>query len=183
MSTLDNSFNDSFSLIDITASPSKPKDSRPGMRSSLYCSMRSLFKYDQDAAHELVNDERVGRGLEPFVRSEDLDDLAYFHVQGMGSYGRVFHSVKTVEELKSKLSSKKYAGENVKRGYDITDMHNHTMGIDDASKANILSKKFTEMGVAYAIDEQGRIYVCQLFRKRRIRSITPEAVVVTPPCA
>jgi hypothetical protein len=95
----------------------------------------------------------------------------------------VFHSVQSLVELKYKLSSYKYVGENVKRGLDIEDMHSNTMGDGcDWSRTNILSKKFTEMGCAVAKDEEGKIYLCQLFRKGRRRS-PREASSLTPASA
>jgi uncharacterized protein YkwD len=117
-------------------------------------------------AHELVQQERVARRLKPFKRSHELDSLAFLHVRDMGDSEKVFHSVQSLDELKDKLSSDKYVGENVKRGLDIKDMHLNTMGAEyDWPRANILSKKFTEMGCAVAKDAEGKIYVCHLFRK------------------
>jgi uncharacterized protein YkwD len=137
---------------------------------------------DQDLTHELVNKERVALGLKPFARSQELDSIAYVHVREMAGDEGVFHSVQTLQELKLRLSSKKHVGENVKRGPSIQVMHSDTMADEGChSRLNILSTKFTEMGVATARDDYGKIYSCQVFRKRRVEKKTPSVAIYPSP--
>jgi uncharacterized protein YkwD len=134
---------------------------------------------DQDLAHELVNQERLDRGLKPLARSPKLDSLALLHARNMGAEGGVFHSVENLSDLRSALSSRD-CGENVKRGPSVRKIHINTINSEDCpSRANMLSTTFTEMGCATAKDKEGHIYLVQLFRKGKRSSSRRDLVTST----
>lgn len=118
--------------------------------------------------HALVNAERKAHNLPPLQRSRFLDSLASLHATVMAKECRAMHSVDSIVELQCNLHSKQVA-ENVDCGDYIRQMHSNTMESDastNLSKENILSPIFTEMGSAVARGTDGKIYLCQLFRKR-----------------
>lgn len=114
--------------------------------------------------HILVNRERALNGLPQLRRCRLLDDLARFHALDMAEGSKLFHSVDGLDELKKKLGSATYAGENVQRGKSIRWMHSAMMASGKKSRDNILSKKYTEFGMGTAKGEDGKLYMTQLFR-------------------
>jgi uncharacterized protein YkwD len=114
----------------------------------------------------LINQERKRRRLYPLERSPQLDYIAAEHCRDMAQLGSVFHSVNTVIDLQTKLSSSK-VGENIQRGDSMYQMHCMTMSNSKCTnRSNILSNQFTEFGSSIYIGEKdGKIYCCQLFRR------------------
>jgi hypothetical protein len=115
--------------------------------------------------HMLVNRERIVRDLPVLKRSIFLDDLARLHARNMADAQIVRHSVDSTEALQSILKSE-MVGEDVKRGISTREMHRRTMDapLSNPSRRNNLSKHFTEIGVGTAKGEDGKLYLCQLFR-------------------
>ena len=112
-----------------------------------------------------TNLERRRYGRIPFQFSSTLQKLAQKQATAMAQMERVFHSVLTVEELKLNLSSNTVA-ENVQRGDDIASMHEETMASTETiNRSNVLSPCFNEFGSGCTIGQDGKVYVCQLFRK------------------
>lgn len=75
----------------------------------------------------------------------------------------VYHSVRSIEELRAKLS-KIHVAENVQSGDSITQMHQHVMKDQKVSFQNIMGN-FEEFGMATAKGTDGKLYLCQLFRR------------------
>jgi uncharacterized protein YkwD len=113
--------------------------------------------------HVLVNRERARRQLPPYRRSRDLDELARRHATAMAQRTMVYHSVRSIEELRAKLD-KIHVAENVQSGDSITQMHQHVMSDRKVSFQNIVGK-FEEFGMATAKGSDGKLYLCQLFRR------------------
>lgn len=114
---------------------------------------------------DMVNAERMAHQRKPFKRSRFLDGLASIHANYMAEQRSAIHSVQSIVQLQVILHSKLVA-ENVQQGEHIRDMHNCTMTAQSSlSRQNILSKHFHEMGCAVARGSDGKIYLCQLFRK------------------
>jgi uncharacterized protein YkwD len=110
-----------------------------------------------------VNKERHRRGLALFQESDDLNLLAEEHAQNMVNINKVFHSVRSIDELMTKLQSTA-AAENIQRGDSVILMHEETMLDSCISRENILSPHFSEFGCAVLQGADGKIYSCQLFR-------------------
>lgn len=113
--------------------------------------------------HVLVNRERARHHLPPYRRSRDLDDLARRHAAEMAQRTLVYHSVRSIEELRAKLD-KLHVAENVQSGDSITQMHQHVMSDRKVSFQNIMGN-FEEFGMATAKGPDGKLYLCQLFRR------------------
>ena len=58
---------------------------------------------DVTLGHELVNQSRIKLGLHTLRRSSSLDRLALEHAEHMAEHRRVYHSVKNIEALQTKL--------------------------------------------------------------------------------
>jgi len=114
----------------------------------------------------LVAKERSDRGLHPFERVSELDEMARQHARKMAMSRSVFHSVKDVQALQIKLDAPD-VGENITRGDAVYKMHEETMlSPQSVNRANILSGHFDEFGSATAFGKDGKIYCCQVFRKK-----------------
>lgn len=107
---------------------------------------------------------RFGRGA--YRRSSLLDYLARLHAEEMATNIRVYHSVSCVEELMLRLSSSNVA-ENVHRGDSVGTMHRETLmgSTDTVNRANLLSPWFNEYGSGTAKGSDGKIYMCELFKR------------------
>ena len=118
---------------------------------------------------QLVTHERAERRLPPFRRAMELDLAAKEHAQRMARQHSVFHSVSNVQDLQQKLGAPD-VGENITRGDSVYRMHQETMSTvnnhNNVNRANILSEHFDEFGSAMAFGNDGRIYCCQVFRKK-----------------
>jgi hypothetical protein len=75
----------------------------------------------------------------------------------------VYHSVRTIEELRAKLQ-KIHVAENVQSGDSIPQMHQHVMSDRKVFFQNIMGN-FEEFGMATAKGTDGKLYLCQLFRR------------------
>lgn len=114
----------------------------------------------------LIDLERSDRELAPFARSAELDRMALAHARRMASKRSVHHSVGSVVDLQAKLDSEN-VGENIQRGDSVLSMYRETMSSSNSiNRSNILSDHFDEFGSALAFGKDGKIYCCQVFRKR-----------------
>jgi hypothetical protein len=120
----------------------------------------------QDPA-TLISLDRMHRNLRPFERSLELDFLARIHATQMAASKSVVHSVASIGELQAKLLANK-VGENIQRGDSIGSMHQETLAGASVNRSNILSIYFDEFGSASSIGDDGKIYLCQLFRQREV---------------
>jgi hypothetical protein len=71
--------------------------------------------------------------------------------------------VRSIEELRAKLN-KVHVAENVQSGDSITQMHQHVTKDQKVSFQNIMGN-FEEFGMATAKGTDGKLYLCQLFRR------------------
>ena len=116
------------------------------------------------SAHTLINKERVHRGIPSLHRSVFLDQTCQRHALVMAQNQRLSHCCETMEELKRPLDSDEAVGQHVQRGTGILAMHQASMAAERSGYRNILCREFTEFGVGTAKDEEGRLYMVQLFR-------------------
>ena len=117
----------------------------------------------------LIAHERAEHRLPAFQRATELDAVAQEHAQNMARQRAVVHSVSNVQDLQHKLGAPD-VGENITRGDSVYRMHQETMSClnnnNNVNRANILSEHFDEFGSAMAFGSDGRIYCCQVFRKK-----------------
>lgn len=113
--------------------------------------------------HVLVNKERAQYRLPPYKRCRELDDLARIHAKAMADQSSVYHSVTSIDALRLKLHAT-HVAENVQCGESIRSMHDHVMAERAVSCHNLLGH-FDEFGMATAKGTDGKLYLCQLFRR------------------
>jgi Cysteine-rich secretory protein family len=100
--------------------------------------------------YDLLNKERTRRSLPPFSRSMLLDSIARDVAQQLArSAGK-------------KCTPTDYHG-NVGKGVDFSTIHKKMMAQRGTEKANIVSSKFTQVGIGMSKTSDGQIFVCQLF--------------------
>jgi hypothetical protein len=115
-----------------------------------------------------ANSERQARGLRAYVVKSDLAAVATRHSQRMAEQGRLYHN----PNLGSDVSGWQIVGENVGNGGSVESIHQAFMD-SRYHRENILATDYTEIGVGTVTDEQGVIWVTQVFRK-------PEAAAPAP---
>lgn len=118
----------------------------------------------------LVNQERQQRGLKPYqhnnklanvaqTKAEDMRDNNYFSHQSP-TYGSPFEMMK---EFDIQYSA---AGENIARGQRTAEEVMNSWMNSPGHRKNILSKKYTHIGVGLAETSQGTTYWVQMFIRK-----------------
>ena len=121
--------------------------------------------YYYSSNHIMVNDERIQRTTAPLARLRELDDWARYHAEQMAQSLVLFHSDPTI--LTSVLQRPfRRLGENVASGTTIREIHTNMMEnpLCRSDKYNILHRCYTHMGMGTAKGDDGRLYLCQIFR-------------------
>lgn len=119
----------------------------------------------EDVELSLVNDLRVNKtsGLvRPLTRSPELDGLAKWHVQRMANAQKVKHTQPSEVLTRVDWGTTKL-GENVGRGISFFAAHRKMMK-EASNFSNLVDPQYHEMGIATARGNDGKIYICQLFR-------------------
>lgn len=113
--------------------------------------------------HVLVNQERTNRTIAPLIRQTHLDEIARIHAEQMASNKQVQHL--SLEALHIALEGTSYhrLGINVQKGSSIRRIHEKMMQ-SQSNKNNITDRRYTHMGMATAVDADGVLYLCQVFR-------------------
>jgi len=117
---------------------------------------RQLSATQYTDVHRIVNQERIVRGMTPYIRNPTLDALASDVVYQLATNGN---------------PSVNYHG-NVGQGKSLDDIHATMMkDLSGTARKNILSSRFVEFGMAIYDDptvplsSNSRVFVCQLFRQ------------------
>ena len=125
------------------------------------------FTSEQLEVLEIVNKERKENGLKPLTLNKELSNVATIKSQDMINKGYFSHTSPTYgspfDMMKSFGINYKAAGENIAKGQKSpTEVMKAWMN-SSGHRANILSSKFTELGVGIARDSKGTIYWTQMF--------------------
>ena len=138
-----------------------------------------------DAASSLVgltNQARAGAGLPGLATSGDLTAVASRQAANMARSNVLAHT----PGLASAVCCWVNLGENVGYGASASSIHAAFMA-SAAHRANILSRSYTQVGVGYATDARGTLWVSEVFRRPNNAAVTaPVRVVVShalPPVA
>jgi uncharacterized protein YkwD len=115
---------------------------------------------------ELVNVERKARGLAPYAFSKELAQVGREHSAKMASARQVQHDLEsTVEErIRTVLPDTCTFGENISKHTSI----DYSLGdllMSPGHRANLLSDRFTEIGVGIARGPDGFLYITQEFAR------------------
>lgn len=139
----------------------------PGQK--IYIPLQSDVKALELRVVELVNKERVSRGLQPLVNNWQLQRVARYKATDMlnkryfshtsPTYGSPFNMM---ENFGIYFSS---AGENIAMGQRTPEEVIRAWMNSPGHRANILSATYTQIGVGYAKGSNGVTYWCQMFIK------------------
>ena len=118
---------------------------------------------------ELTNAERTRAGLAVFRINARLGEAARIQAEQIAAAGRLDHVVRDARypRLEDRLDAAEYrwqaAGENLAFGQQSAAAVVAGWMQSPGHRANILHAAFTEMGVAYLTDTNGRRYYVQVF--------------------
>ena len=106
-----------------------------------------------------VNASRRAAGLAPYAVRADLTSVALGQAQRMAAANRLYHNPNLATDVKNYA----WAGENVGYGPDLVTLHQAFMNSPE-HRANILSTRFTEVGIA-VVAKDGVLWVAEVFRR------------------
>ena len=118
----------------------------------------------------LTNQARAAAGLPGLATSGDLAAVASRQAAAMARSNVLSHT----PGLASAVCCWANVGENVGYGASASSIQAAFMA-SAAHRANILSRSYTQIGVGYATDARGTLWVSEIFRRPKT------ATVVTPP--
>jgi len=129
----------------------------------------------------MINNERIKKKVPPMRRERTLDAIAKEHAQKMADKKKVFqidtpyelHNELHCRALKEELEKPRLTydkpntsfdrvGMNIGKGTNLHNIHKYMMA-SLAERNNIEDKRFFHMGMATAEDENGFMYLCQIF--------------------
>jgi uncharacterized protein YkwD len=107
-----------------------------------------------------TNSSRAGYGLPALSVASDLASIARQHAARMAASRAIFHN----QSLTSQVCCWTDLGENVGAGSTVDAIHQAFMASPE-HRANILSSRYTQIGVGTARGSDGRLYVDEVFRR------------------
>jgi uncharacterized protein YkwD len=117
----------------------------------------------------MVTAMRLQTGRPPMRRDVDLDRLARAHAEAMRSARHIGHDVgdgPTHERLAGANLEAHLAGENVAHAAGAVRVH-RALWASPSHRSNLLHRGFARWGVGVARDEDGSLWVCELFASER----------------
>lgn len=141
----------------VTAEETKPAPSEPAVTTPATSNIPDAepsdnLSFEQKVA-ELVNAQRAKYGLAPFTLSTQLSNVARIKSQDMSENNYFSHTSpvfgSTFSLLKSHGISYRTAGENIAMGYRTPESVMDGWMNSPGHRANILSAKYTKIGVGY----------------------------------
>lgn len=121
-----------------------------------------------------TNSSRAGYGLPALSVAGDLTSIARQHAARMAASRAIFHN----QSLTSQVCCWTDLGENVGAGSTVDGIHQAFMASPE-HRANILSSRYTQIGVGTARGSDGRLYVDEVFR--RPDGAAPAPAAAPPP--
>jgi uncharacterized YkwD family protein/spore coat assembly protein SafA len=116
---------------------------------------------------QLVNQERAKQGLSPLTHNWELSRVARTKSMDMRDRGYFSHTSPTYgspfDMMKSFRINYRSAGENIAQGQSTPQAVVQAWMNSPGHRANILSTKYTQIGVGYASGGSGRHYWTQMF--------------------
>ncbi|WP_455541844.1 CAP domain-containing protein [Intestinibacter sp.] len=125
------------------------------------------FSKEQVEVLNLVNKERVAKGLKPLTLNKELSKVATIKSKDMIDNNYFDHTSPTYgspfDMMKAFNISYKTAGENIAMGQKTPSEVMNAWMNSSGHRANILNANFTELGVGIYKDAKGSIYWTQMF--------------------
>jgi uncharacterized protein YkwD len=120
---------------------------------------------------DLANKERAREGLAPFRLNSRLMRAAQIQAEQVAKVGRLDHTVSGARypALRDRVDAVDYqwqvGGENLAFGHRTVAQAIGTWMRSAGHRANILNRRFTEIGTAHFVDRRGRPYYVQVFAR------------------
>lgn len=111
---------------------------------------------------ELMNRERVAAGLNPLTPRDDVQAVAREHSARMAAAGDIWHNDEFFSRESHGRLGARSVGENVALNRSVDDAHARLMN-SPGHRANIMSQRFSVVGVGVATDASGRFYITEAF--------------------
>ena len=126
---------------------------------------------DKNEIIKMVNSVRAEKNLPPLIENKKLNILADKKAKIMANENNLSHTAggyKTFSDFLIENNVKFLAvGENIARNWKTPEEVMKAWLSSKGHRANIMSEKFTQIGVGKAISSNGDIYWVQLFIKPR----------------
>jgi cysteine-rich secretory family protein len=124
-----------------------------------------------------TNQARAAAGIAPLEVSSDLTAVATRQAHNMAASDLLYHT----PGLGAAVCCWTVLGENVGEGPSAARLQAAFMASAD-HRANILRTSFTQIGIGYAIDQHGTLWVSEVFRRPSgtVTAANPVAAVVHP---
>jgi uncharacterized protein YkwD len=125
----------------------------------------------ESALVDLANAERKREGLPPFRSNGRLMRAAQLQAEQVAKAGRLDHTVRGAKypTLRDRVDAVDYEwtalGENLAYGQRSAAQATGTWMKSAGHRANILNRRFTEIGTAHLVDRRGRPYYVQVFAR------------------
>lgn len=123
---------------------------------------------DAAALERMIATLRSEESAGPLRRDAKLDVLAQRHAEAMRAKRRAAHDVgdgDLGERFAAEGDSAKTIGENVAHARSLGLAH-RALFASPSHRANLLRADYTHIGVAVAADDDGSVYVCEVFASR-----------------
>lgn len=122
-----------------------------------------------EALLAMLNAARSSEGLPALARDARLDAVAEAHAESMRRTRRVAHDSgegSPVDRATAANLSLSALGENVAHASDAAHAH-RALWASPSHRSNLLDPRFEAIGIGIASDDDGSIWVCELFAHRR----------------
>jgi len=121
---------------------------------------------DRDAAlFDMINRARAFERSPTLQRDQNLDAIAERHAQAMRKLQRIAHDAGDGDP-RSRVEAANLdvlaAGENVAHAIDVTRAH-RALWASPSHRENLLEARFDRVGIGTALDDDGSIWVCEVF--------------------
>ncbi|HEX9618971.1 MAG TPA: CAP domain-containing protein [Polyangiaceae bacterium] len=118
-----------------------------------------------DALASMLNRARASMGLDRLWQSAALDRLAREHAEAMREARRLAHDTGRGDatiRARVALADVVVGGENIAHAATLRDAH-RTLWESPSHRSNMLNGRFGAVGIGVARDEDGSLWVCELF--------------------
>lgn len=120
---------------------------------------------DAEALVDMVNAVRGAEGVKPFIRSPELDRVALEHAERMRVERRLAHDAgdgNPADRLRAAGIESAHLGENVAHAKTVQRAH-RVLWESPSHRENLLDGRFDKLGVGVSRDEDGSLWVTELF--------------------
>jgi len=124
---------------------------------------------DERAILAMLNAARQTEGAPPLARHGKLDALAREHAEAMKKAQRIAHDLGFGDpglRVRGAGLDAAAAGENVAHALDAKRAH-RALWASPSHRENLLLDRFDSVGIGVARDDDGTVWVCELFADRR----------------